>query len=168
MEKQDSYTFKIHLTAKDLWKFSLYHSNKGYLGIFNLIFSIAAVFLLITKWGELDQAYRMLLLVCALMFTVIQPIILYTKAQKQARMPAVKEPIELFFSKEKVEITQAGQTGEMKWDQIWKVERMPGMLIFYMDRIHAYLIPQSALENQEEGFFSMIRENMPAGRHKHI
>ena len=62
--------FTVKLTAKDLWKFSLYHSNKGMLGIFNVIFSLAAIFLLVTTWRSNTVMYRALLIVCALMFTV--------------------------------------------------------------------------------------------------
>ena len=37
MVQTDPVAFTVKLTAKDLWKFSLYHSNKGMLGIFNVI-----------------------------------------------------------------------------------------------------------------------------------
>ena len=38
MEQNESVRFRIQITAKDLWMFSMYHSNKGYLGVFNLVF----------------------------------------------------------------------------------------------------------------------------------
>ncbi len=28
----------LHITAKDLWMFSMYHANAGFMGMFNLIF----------------------------------------------------------------------------------------------------------------------------------
>ena len=36
MEQNESVRFRIQITAKNLWMFSMYHSNKGYLGVFNL------------------------------------------------------------------------------------------------------------------------------------
>ena len=70
----------------------MYHSNKGYLGVFNILFTLAALWLLVTRWGEVTVPYRLLLIVCALMFTVWQPFLLYLKARKQAAGKAVKEP----------------------------------------------------------------------------
>ena len=37
----------LRITAKDLWMFSMYHANAGFMGMFNLIFSLAALYLLI-------------------------------------------------------------------------------------------------------------------------
>ena len=49
--KLPAFSFSITLDAKELWKFSMYHANKGYLGVFNVLFTIAAVYLLITQWA---------------------------------------------------------------------------------------------------------------------
>ena len=40
----------LRITAKDLWMFSMYHANAGFMGMFNLIFSLAALYLLIFRW----------------------------------------------------------------------------------------------------------------------
>ena len=45
MEQNESVRFRIQITAKDLWMFSMYHSNKGYLGVFNLFFTLASLWL---------------------------------------------------------------------------------------------------------------------------
>ncbi len=93
MKQEAVFHFHIQITARELWGFSMYHSNKGYLGIFNLLFTLAALWLLVTKWGNFTIPYRLLLIVCALMFTVWQPFLLYLKARKQAKGKMVKEPM---------------------------------------------------------------------------
>uniref|UniRef100_UPI000A92E6DE hypothetical protein n=1 Tax=Clostridium sp. NkU-1 TaxID=1095009 RepID=UPI000A92E6DE len=65
MEEKDPIKIEVKLTAKDLWKFSMYHSYQGLQGLFNIIFSAAAVFLLITTWSSNSTPYRVLLIVCA-------------------------------------------------------------------------------------------------------
>ncbi len=67
MKQEAVFHFHIQITARELWGFSMYHSNKGYLGIFNLLFTLAALWLLVTKWGNFTIPYRLLLIVCALM-----------------------------------------------------------------------------------------------------
>lgn len=56
----------LRITAKDLWMFSMYHANAGFMGMFNLIFSLAALYLLIFRWSTTTVPYRCLLVVCAL------------------------------------------------------------------------------------------------------
>ena len=54
MEKETVQTGKtvdvtLTVTAKDLWAFSMYHANAGLMGIFNLLFTLAALYLLIFR-----------------------------------------------------------------------------------------------------------------------
>ena len=85
--------FEVKLTAKELWQFSMYHANAGFTGLFNLIFTAAALFLLVFRWGELTMAYRFLLVGCVLIFTFLQPLLLYGKVRKQAKTPVMGEPM---------------------------------------------------------------------------
>ena len=52
MAQEETFQFHVQVTAKNLWMFSMYHSNKGYLGIFNLLFTLASLYLLVVRWSE--------------------------------------------------------------------------------------------------------------------
>lgn len=160
--------FEVKLDVKDLWQFSMYHANAGMLGIVNLLFTLAALFLIVTRWGMLTTPYRALLVVCALMFTVWQPLLLYHKARKQAKATAVKEPMILVFGEEGLKVEQNGQEALFAWDQMGRLDKMPTMVILYMDRVHAYLLPKSVMGNREEEFYEMVREYLPKERRKRI
>lgn len=168
MEPNETIRFRIQITAKDLWMFSMYHSNKGYLGVFNLFFTLASLWILVTRWSDVTVVYRVLLLICVLMFTVWQPALLYMKAAKQAKTKAVKEPMDMTCSKEGILIEQAGQSQEITWDQIVKVEQVRGLLIIYMGRVHAYLIPEQAAAVCRDQLLELIRANLPVERRKKI
>lgn len=168
MDKDNVFHFHIQITARELWGFSMYHSNKGYLGIFNVLFTLAALWLLVTRWGEFDIPYRLLLLVCALMFTVWQPLLLYLKARKQAKGAAVKAPMDMTFSKEGFVIEQNGQKQEVLWEQIGRAEHMPGQMIVYMSRIHAYLLPDRIVGEDKEGLRNLIRGAVPKERRRRV
>lgn len=160
--------FEVKLDVKDLWQFSMYHANAGMLGIVNLLFTLAALFLIVTRWGMLTTPYRALLVVCALMFTVWQPLLLYHKARKQAKATAVKEPMILVFGEEGLKVEQNGQEALFAWDQMGRLDKMPTMVILYMDRVHAYLLPKSVMGNREEEFYEMVREYLPKERRRRI
>lgn len=42
MVQEQTFRFHIQMQAKDLWKFSMYHANKGYLLVFNVLFTLAS------------------------------------------------------------------------------------------------------------------------------
>ena len=159
------FSFSVRLDAKELWKFSMYHSNRGFLGIFNLLFTVAAIYLLITQWASVSAAYRLLLVVCALMFTVWQPASLYLKAMRQAKSPMVKDPMILSFGESGLTIEQRGEKAQVPWEGLSLVAESKSQFIIYRDRIHAFLLPKSVVggKEQEEKLKELVREKMPLG-----
>lgn len=152
--------FEVRLTAKELWQFSMYHANAGFTGGFNLIFTAAAAFLLVFRWGSLTPAYRLLLFGCLLIFTVLQPLLLYGKVRKQAKTPAISQPMYLTFGREGLQVEQNGQTADFTWEQMGRMDKKPSLVILYMDRVHAYLLPEKVLGDRKEEFFAMAGEHL--------
>lgn len=168
MEQKEPLVIEVRLTARELWKFSMYHSYKGLLGLFNVIFSAAAVFLLAATWSRDTVPYRVLLIVCALMFTVWQPALLYGKAARQAKTPAIKTPLTLSFDEKGITAAQGTESLELEWEKIGRVEQGFGMLIIYMDRVHAYLLPDSVTGEKKAALCGLIKEKLPSDRRKRV
>ena len=72
----------MQLNAKDIWLFSMYHSNRGFLLIFNVLFTIVMYYYMITSWNTIDIPRKILFLALANMFLIIQPAMLYLKSAK--------------------------------------------------------------------------------------
>lgn len=161
MDQKKELRFRVRMTANDLWRFSMYHANKGYLGVFNVLFTLAALFLLVFQSGQMLLPQRLLLVVCALMFTVWQPMLLLVKARKQAAGRGMKEPIDMFFGDEGIRAEQGGESVELAWDDVRRVKKIPGELIIYTDRIHAYLLPDAAVGGQREELNKLLHEKLP-------
>ncbi len=168
MARKETFQFHIQMKAKDLWKFSMYHSNKGYLGVFNVLFTLASLYLLVTKWSDTGTAYRLMLLVCAMMFTVWQPGILFLKALKQAGNDRLKAAMDMAFDKKGFTVSQGDQSMEVTWDQVTRVARIPGIYILYMSSIRAYLLPDQILGDEKETFAEFLREVLPKERLKRV
>lgn len=166
MEKE--LQFHVALSTKDLWQFSMYHSNSGMLGLFNVIFTVAALFLLITRWGSLTVPYRLLLVVCVLLFTVWQPALLYFKVRRQSKKSTSMQPMDLIFSDKGLKVCQGKNSAKFPWEKMARVDRKMSMVILYMDRVHAYLLPKSAMGEQEEAFYEMARTYLPKERRRRI
>lgn len=168
MAKEQSFQFHIQVEAGDLWRFSMYHANKGYLGVFNVLFTLASVYLLVAKWTSSTVPYRLLLLVCALMFTVWQPGLLFLKAMKQARNQRLKLPMDMTFGKEGFRVSQGEESMEVTWDQIGRVVGIPGEYILYMGRMRAYLLPDRVMGEEKAKFGEFLREVLPKERLKRV
>ena len=80
----------MQLNAKDIWLFSMYHSNRGFLLIFNVLFTVVMYYYMITSWNTIDIPRKILFLALANMFLIIQPAMLYLKSAKQARSEAIR------------------------------------------------------------------------------
>ena len=82
----------VTMTARDLFQFSLYNSYSGFSGAFNVIFTLGALAILAVTWNwETINVYQRILLVfCALIFTVVQPLMLDRKAKGHRFFRALK------------------------------------------------------------------------------
>lgn len=168
MSDQETCRFRVQLTAKELWRFSMYHTNKGMLGILNLVFSVGALVLLCVNWSASNTTYKLVLFLCILMFTVWQPGLLYRKAAIQAKTPAIAVPMDLRFGENGLKVKQGGNTLDLPWEHIARVERGPGMIILYIDKVHAYLVPAQAMNGQEQALRALLRKYLPGERRKRI
>lgn len=168
MENVESYEFRVEMNEKNLWRFSLYHTNRGFLGIFNVLFSLASLFLLVTTWSDIGVANRLLLMVCMMLFPVFQPFQLWLKAKRQASLAVMKETITMTFTRDGFTVRQAQQEQELTWESVVRVEGTKRMLMFYMDRVRAFLLPEECMGGEREAFCRMLKEVLPKERHKRI
>ena len=166
MEKKTEYRFEVKLAVKDFWQFSMYHATKGVVGLFGVIFTAAALFLLVTRWTEVDIVYRIVLVICAALFPIWQPGVLYWKARKQAALPVMQIPLTLQFDADGLTVQQKEEMAVFPWNEIFKVVELPHLLVLYTDSIHAYLLPDAALGEEKEGFLKLIEDVVPKENRK--
>jgi len=153
--------FQIQMKVKDLWQFSMYHSYRGMVGVFAVVFTGAALYYVIASWTLLSETQRIAMIFVVLMFPVLQPVMLYWKAWKRMRQPVMQTATLLEFQEEGLKVTQQDQEALFPWDQIGRIDRKPTMLVIYMDRIHAYLIPKEVYEERLEELSDFLHGQLP-------
>ena len=79
----DEIKFKITLKVNDLYYFMMHHYYSKPAGIIGLVLSLGSLVLLITRWNVTDATAKMLYFIIAVLFTVINPLMLRTKAKAQ-------------------------------------------------------------------------------------
>lgn len=164
MDEKKELRFHIRMTVNDLWRFSMYHANKSYMGVFNLLFTVTPIYLLFFQGENLLLPQRFLLVVCACMFSVIQPSLLFLKARRQSMSRAVREPLTITFREEGLLVEQAEEQLELEWERVSQVKKIPGELIIYTDRIHAYLLPDRVVADRKKELTDYLKGHLPEER----
>ena len=158
----------VKMTARDLFTFSMYNSYTGFMGFFNIGFSLAALVLLIVTWDWPQAVWHQKLLMgfCALLFSVIQPCLLWNKSKKQAQAHGFSTPVNLTLSDDGVFVEQAGVTGDMPWKYVTKIVRLKSMYIIKVGPGRAYLVPNDTIEGREQEFVDILKRNLPEKKTK--
>lgn len=163
MEKEtdieNSVSFSVLMTAKDIFRFSIHHSYCKLSGIIGLILSLGAFVTLFTSFSSLGDSNKAVLLVVGLWFTVFEPVTLWSRSRSQAkRNPAYKMPLCYTINEEGITVSQEEQSQSISWDRIVKVVKTSKQYLVYSSKIHAFVFPKESMGNQCEAFEDIVME----------
>ena len=156
--------FKIRLTAKDLYQFSMTHAYNGQSGIFTVICVLVGIMMVFrgTAAGG-GMYYAMLGVLMIALFTIVTPLILYMKAKKQAAgNPMYQNETEYDLQEDGIHVVMGDQTGIIPWNQIFKIRHSRGMYILYTAKQSAFIYPDAALGEQKDEIMNYIYQHVPA------
>jgi hypothetical protein len=157
-------TFDIKIRVKDLFGFTLYHSYAGIFGKMWLGLSIVALIGFFVTFGTVTPQYSAALLFIGLLFTVINPILLYQKCA--SRMKKTKEAYELPFcytcEANGILLVQGENKVKYTWDMIFQFVETKKAVYMMMDPMHACIIPKDQLGEKKQEFMNYIKETVPA------
>ena len=74
--------FDIELTAGDLYAFSMRHTYGSISGIFGVVISLSCWIILAVRFGAMDTTARIALFIIGCLFTIVQPVMLYSKSKE--------------------------------------------------------------------------------------
>lgn len=148
----------MQLNAKDIWLFSMYHSNRGFLLIFNVLFTVVMYYYMITSWNKIDTPRKIMFVLLANMFLIIQPAMLYLKSAKQARSEAIRAGLSLEMNDEGIVVSSKGESIDFKWESGFRSRIVPGIIIIYVDAVRGYLLPGRYTKENKEKIVAVLKE----------
>ncbi len=138
------------INASELYEFTIKHNYRTIAGILGVIFSLGSAVGGFIFWEKLTVPNRVLVILFALMFTVIEPIGCYIKVRKQIKKN-FKYPISYNFSNDGIEISINEQKAVCNWYEVMKIESTANIITIYTSPIRAFIIPKKDVgENMEE------------------
>lgn len=153
----------VNLTEKEIYNYVMYHTYSSFSGYIGLLLSVCALFGMVYAWDAMPWLHRGLLLLTGLLFTVIQPTVLYMKSKQQVKQnQAINKPLHYLFDEDGIHISQGEQSARTGWEEITKVTNTKLNVIIYVTKVRAFVIPKSALEGKYEELKSIIKNNAKA------
>jgi hypothetical protein len=144
--------FKTQIETNELFSFLMKHSYAGFSGKIGILISLASAVLCIINIPNFEgnETKVIILAILALLFTVINPLLLYMKAKQQKLTnPAYKNEMEYELNEEGIALHVGEQEGGIPWDMIIKVVETGSIYILYTTRINAFLWPKKDMGEQE-------------------
>ena len=157
--------FSVQLESSDMVNFIMYHNYSGIQGWFGVVISLAAFVYLIVDFADMDWTVRIVMLVIGLLFTVVNPLMLYMKAKKQAvTNESLKLPIQYTLSENELVIEQGEEQLIVPWDQLRIIKDSSRSLIVYVTRMRAFIWPKEKLGSQYNEVTKLLMKKMGSAR----
>lgn len=148
------YKYTYRNTAGELWQLSMYYTYGSVVGMCNLIFTAAVIALTINKWNTVSGVWRFLLLLVCCLFTVIQPLAIWRKAEKQAA--GISRDTELEFGDAGIRIRVGDENSVIPWTAVKKISKKPTMIILFSDTTHGYVLTNRVLGKDRDAFYNYV------------
>ena len=153
---------EINLRAKDLYSFLMRHTYTSFSGLFGVVISLFCLVLIITNYNKYDTMHIVALSIVVL-YSVLQPAMLYVKAHKQAKNNGnISAALEYTCNDDGIRIRQGEQQVQVMWIEIRKVVQTAKRIYVYMSPVRAFIFPESQCGGQYEALKAIIRNNTEA------
>lgn len=146
--------FDYYVDVLSMTIMSLKGTYRTMVGAANVVFTVASIGLLIRFWLELGIIVKCILMLCAIFFPIIQPIIIYNKINKQlANLP---KDIKVLFGIKGFTISNNSEKQTFYWNNIRKLSKGKNSFIVYVTDKNGYVFTRKMLGND----FDIIRDSI--------
>ncbi|MDD6328786.1 MAG: YcxB family protein [Eubacteriales bacterium] len=139
-------TKSVKMNFSALYSYIINTNYRSLSGVMGIVISVGSLVCALIFWTKFAVSTKIMLILVALLFTVINPLMLAFKAFQQLKLsPSYKKPIDYTFTDDGITISQGDVSTTLTWKQICRLMLTKQMLAIYTSRIHAFVIPVSEL-----------------------
>lgn len=148
------YQFNYETKASDLWQLSMYGIYRSTVGLVNVIFTVAMIVLAVRYFQDANWIYRILMILGLSLFTVIQPVVIYSRAKKQ--LSGMSRDMEIGFDDYGVHVRSDKEKSSIKWKNIKGIAKQPTLVIVYSSATHGFILTNKVLGKEREAFYRYV------------
>lgn len=154
----------IRVETTDMFFFMLKHTYRSISGICGVLFSVIAFGVLLWTYGTVNISYTILLAVCSALFTIINPLMLFTKSAKQVVLnPAMKTPIVYTFGKTGFTMKQGKEEASAEYASLYRIRNTKNYIYLYGTGNRANIISKKQLGKDASTVTEWIRNGSQRG-----
>ncbi len=162
MESDKKVEVSVQMKTSYMFDFLYWHSYHGISGIVNYAFSFAGIAALLAGFGNGKAGVTAMLVVLALLFTVINPLLLLYKAAKQVKKsPMFQNPLQYVFQSSGFTVSQGESSDSAGWESVVLIRETGKNIVLYLGAANALVLPKKELGEQQSALKQLIREALP-------
>lgn len=159
--------FEVQMTKKAMFEFMLYSYYTSMAGILNVVLGLLALAGGIKNITEGDYSTAVVFLMFATLLLVGNQINMKVRAGDQVTRTAMfQKPLNYEMNEEGVLVSQDEQSAVNKWEDFRKVISTSRLILMYITKKRAIILPKECLGEQYEAVVKMISTHMPANKVK--
>lgn len=160
-------SFDIKLSPEDLYRFNMYQNYTSANGIVSILVGLISFVMAGIAWNSRSFQYMLLYILVGILILFYIPVTLWGRAKHTIKTNEVLAgTLHYTLTQEAVCVTQKDQTGELPWDQIYKMVCTGRQVLIYSNRINAYIIPKEQLGTKFDDVVRIARKQLPPYRFK--
>ncbi len=148
------YRYTCDVKTADIWKMAMRRTYKSFVGIINLVFTVAMILLTIRFWGASSGFIKSLMIFGCILFPVIQPLATYGMSAKQ--LEDMPRDMELTFNDSGVHVKTGDASEDIKWKKVKNAIKRNSMIVVMSDETHGYMLTNRVLGDKKEEFYEYL------------
>ncbi len=164
------YKFTFKINEKDIFNSTMNYNKSRITFLFDIIFTLVAfgvtIYSIINKtFFTFNTVYQVLLIICCLIFTVIQPILTYIKSVLHAKR--IKNVvITMEFTDDKIKLSSTDDTTEVLYENVYDFIKYKNMIVVMYDAIHGQIMPNRIFNENKDEFYEFVAKRIKYAREK--
>ena len=158
------FDFNYKVKISDLWQASMYYTYSSYLAVINVCCIVSSIVLLIKLWGTAPGWLKAFLILFLLLFTVIQPLMVYVKSKNS--LDGNLSEISLEFFDTEIIIKADGKTQTKYYRNIKGIVKKPTIIVIYMEDGNGYILNNRVTGSDKKAFFNFVKDKITQNNEK--
>ena len=158
MEKEIK--LSIMIKPKDMFQFLMHHFYTHFSGIFGVILSLGALIVFFLNIGKGEPTFMIALFIMASLFTVLQPIQFWIKANQRVKLnPMFKEPLLYTINQDGITVEQKEDNVLLPWKDIRTITESKNVVFVYSSTVNAFILPKEQLGKDCQNVKEIMKVN---------
>lgn len=161
MNKHFEYTYTTG--TFELWQASMYYAYSSFMGVVNVVFIVSSIALIVSRWNGASDLFRAIMAVLLLLFTVIQPAMIYLRCR--AALGGKDQTISLTVNEAGIDVTADEKSGHITWDKVRGAVKKPTLVIIYSGDGAGYILSNRVLRETKNELYDFVQEKIKENSH---